>query len=102
MADFQTTNFVRYTRKIHRCVVCERKIPVGLSAHHMSGKNDGVFYSSYCCNTCYQLLKEFPDAVTDWNDGYIDTQAYIDNCTAYGCSRPLQLLHRLREEENGN
>ena len=46
------------TRKMHRCDICDRKIPKGFSAHFYTGiNNEGEFFNCYICNTCNTLYE---------------------------------------------
>ena len=86
------------TRKIHRCEICERRIPKGFHAHFYSGINDEhEFFNVYLCNTCETLSNEFPESVTDWWEGYLDTQTLYDSMSENEVHTPLQLLNKLRK-----
>ena len=88
---------IKKTRKIHRCYICDRKIPKGFSAHFYTGiNNDDEFFNCYLCNTCETLTNQFPNTVLDCCEGYFDTQTLYDSMSEEGVSTPLQLLNKLR------
>ena len=89
---------IKKTRKMHRCTICDRKIPKGFSAHFYTGvNNEGEFFNCYLCNTCETLSNEFPDSVIDMWEGYFDTQTLYDSMSEEEVNTPLQLLNKLRK-----
>lgn len=89
---------IKKTRKMHRCNICDRKIPKGFSAHFYTGiNNEGEFFNCYLCNTCETLSNEFPDSVIDMWEGYFDTQTLYDSMSEEEVNTPLQLLNKLRK-----
>lgn len=102
MVEFQESRKVKKTRKDHRCTICCRKIPKGFSCWHFTGKAEGKFFSNRLCNTCYELQRDFPDYVCDFNEGYFDSDTFIDSCSELGVATPLQLLNKLNENYNKN
>lgn len=99
MIVFQFEKKVK-TRKEHQCCICCRKIPKGFTALNATGKCEEGFFNQYLCNTCYELQREFPDSVCDWEEGYWDSYVYADSLNEYGCATPLQLLNKLRSMNN--
>lgn len=87
------------TRKILRCELCGRRIPKGFHAYFYSGITDNhEFCSSYFCNTCHTLAEEFPVSVTDFWEGYFDSDTLHDSMSDNGVHTPLQLLNVLRKK----
>ena len=54
MSDFGEYKIVK-TKKEHRCITCERKIPKGKKAHHYNGMWEGDWQNWYMCVPCEEL-----------------------------------------------
>ncbi|CAG5001812.1 hypothetical protein DYBT9275_02746 [Dyadobacter sp. CECT 9275] len=59
MGDFISSKTVA-TRKEHKCFTCCRNMPKGSTMLASTNKEDGQIYTLYICQTCVDVIHEFP------------------------------------------
>ena len=48
------------TRKPHKCFGCDRVFPAGTIMELSSVVDDGTLFGSYLCDTCLEIVSDFP------------------------------------------
>lgn len=49
------------TRKPHKCFGCDRTFPAGTIMELSTVADDTEFFSSYLCDTCQEIARDFED-----------------------------------------
>lgn len=60
MSDFYNERQVKKTKKEHKCFGCRTKLPIGSTAHYISGVYQGDFVAYYLCSKCQNYLVKNP------------------------------------------
>ena len=72
MADFDTEQTIKRTRKRHQCFECRKFIEAGSEAIKRSGRFDEAFYTEYmhpdCLSAAIHYLRE---RHIQWQDGWL-------------------------------
>lgn len=68
--DFQQSQHIRSTRKIHVCEQCGRYIEVGFPASYLFGKCDGCTYSTYQHIECDAAARAYAELNDLWGEEY--------------------------------
>lgn len=84
-SEFHEEHHVK-TRKLHKCIGCNKLYPAKTQMLCVNGKFDGNFYSYYVCQSCERLrLSIAVEEITHgcgWNEAwcpYEELQSYIEN-----------------------